>query len=205
MWTTCRPKTIQEQAEAIESEGYSWPACNKQPPRIDRRRCRQQAPPSTSFLVNTIDLPWRNFFKSGVCCKISREKHPYFRRYSNFLTTQCGIGGRKLPRQNQLDSSCCFDTLLACGGQTDGQTDRHATTAYEWITHSRLTVLFPGLPRWAGTRKVKTNLDFTEARDSEWQWHQLGHMQVCTLHQTDSHTSTPLLEWINEWIFYSST
>ena len=33
---------------------------------------------------------------------------------------------------------------------------------------------FPGLPRWAGTRKVKSNLDFTEARDSEWQWHQLG-------------------------------
>ena len=27
-------------------------------------------------------------------------------------------------------------------------------------------------------QKVKTNLDFTEARDSEWQWHQLGHMQV---------------------------
>ena len=24
--------------------------------------------------------------------------------------------------------------------------------------------------------KGKTNLDFTEARDSEWQWHQLGHM-----------------------------
>ena len=29
-------------------------------------------------------------------------------------------------------------------------------------------------------QKCKTNLDFTEARDSEWQWHQLGHMQVCT-------------------------
>jgi len=24
-------------------------------------------------------------------------------------------------------------------------------------------------------QKGKTNLDFTEARDSEWQWHQLGH------------------------------
>jgi len=24
----------------------------------------------------------------------------------------------------------------------------------------------------------KTNLDFTGARDSEWQWHQLGHVQV---------------------------
>jgi len=41
-------------------------------------------------------------------------------------------------------------------------------------THNRLTALFPGLPGWASTRKVKTNLDFTEARDSEWQWHQLG-------------------------------
>jgi len=27
-------------------------------------------------------------------------------------------------------------------------------------------------------QKGKTNLDRTEARDSEWQWHQLGHMQV---------------------------
>jgi len=27
-------------------------------------------------------------------------------------------------------------------------------------------------------QKGKTNLDFTEARDSEWQWHQLGHMQA---------------------------
>jgi len=39
----------------------------------------------------------------------------------------------------------------------------------------------------------KTNLDFTEARDSEWQWHQLGHMQVCTLLQTENHASTPPL------------
>jgi len=42
-------------------------------------------------------------------------------------------------------------------------------------------------------QKGKTNLDFTEARDSEWQWHQLGHMQVCTSLQTDNHTSTPSL------------
>ena len=41
--------------------------------------------------------------------------------------------------------------------------------------------------------KGKTNADFSEARDSEWQWHQLGHMQVCTSLQTDNHASTPLL------------
>jgi len=34
-------------------------------------------------------------------------------------------------------------------------------------------------------RKGKTNLDFTAARDSERQWYQLGHMQVCTSFQTD--------------------
>jgi len=42
-------------------------------------------------------------------------------------------------------------------------------------------------------QKGKTSLDFTEARDSEWQWHQLGHMQVCTSIQTDNHASTPPL------------
>jgi len=42
-------------------------------------------------------------------------------------------------------------------------------------------------------QKGKTNLDFAEARDSEWQWHQLDHMQVCTSLQTDNHTSTPPL------------
>jgi len=36
-------------------------------------------------------------------------------------------------------------------------------------------------------------MDFTETRDSEWQWHQLGHMQVCTSLQTDNHASTPPL------------
>ena len=52
---------------------------------------------------------------------------------------------------------------------------------------------------FSGTTQVsrykigKTNLDFTEARDSEWQWHQLGHMQVCTLLQTDNHASSPPL------------
>jgi len=43
-------------------------------------------------------------------------------------------------------------------------------------------------------QKGKTNVDFTEARDSEWQWHQLCNMQVCTSLtslQSDNHASTP--------------
>jgi len=44
-------------------------------------------------------------------------------------------------------------------------------------------------------QKGKTNLDFTEARDSEWQWHQLGYVQVCTSLQTDNHASIPPLSF----------
>ena len=50
-------------------------------------------------------------------------------------------------------------------------------------------------------QKGKTNLDFTEARDSEWQWHhQLGHMQVCTLLPTDNHASTTPLSFFTGWM-----
>jgi len=44
-------------------------------------------------------------------------------------------------------------------------------------------------------QKGKTNPDFTEARDSEWQWHPLDHMQVCTLLQTNNHASTPTAQY----------
>jgi len=53
-----------------------------------------------------------------------------------------------------------------------------------------------GITQVSRYQKGKTNLDFTEARDSEWQWHQPGHMQVCTLLQTDNHTSTPPVNFL---------
>ena len=53
-------------------------------------------------------------------------------------------------------------------------------TASSTRARAHLTALCPGL-------------DFTEARDSEWQWRQLGRMQVCTSLQTDNHASTPPL------------
>ena len=45
---------------------------------------------------------------------------------------------------------------------------------------------FSGTTRVSRYQKGKRNLDFTGARDSEWQWHQLGHMQVCISLQTDN-------------------
>ena len=54
---------------------------------------------------------------------------------------------------------------------------------------------FSGTTRVSRYQKGKSNLNFTEARDSEWQWHQLGRMQVCTTLQTDNHTNTPSLSF----------
>ena len=50
-----------------------------------------------------------------------------------------------------------------------------------------------GTTRVGRYQKGRTNLDFTEARDSEWQWHQLE--QVCISLQTDNHVSTPPLSF----------
>jgi len=68
---------------------------------------------------------------------------------------------------------------------------RHQTVMY--TTLHTFNGPFSGTTQVSRYQKSKTNLDFTEARDSEWQWHQLGDMQVCTLLQTDNHASTPPL------------
>ena len=66
------------------------------------------------------------------------------------------------------------------------------------ITHTH-THLFNGFfsrtTQVSRYHKGKTSLDFTEASDSEWKWHQLGHMQVCTSLQTDNHARTPPLSF----------
>ena len=51
-----------------------------------------------------------------------------------------------------------------------------------WLESIATAALHPFNGPFSGTTQVsqyqkgKTNLDFTEARDSEWQWYQLDHM-----------------------------
>jgi len=54
---------------------------------------------------------------------------------------------------------------------------------------------FSGTTQVSLYQKGKTNVDFTEARDSEWQWHQLGNMQVCTSLQTDNLSQHPTTQF----------
>ena len=76
--------------------------------------------------------------------------------------------------------STCVGWLILCNTHTHTHTHTHPFNG----PLSRTTQV-------SRYQKGKTNLDFTEARDSEWQWHQLGHMQVCTSLQTNNHASTP--------------
>ena len=64
-------------------------------------------------------------------------------------------------------------------------------------THTPVYRPFSGTTQVSRYQKGKTNLDFTEARDSEWQWHQLGRMQICTSLHTDNHASTPPLTFLH--------
>jgi len=75
--------------------------------------------------------------------------------------------------------------------------DCFVTVVKEVNTHTHpLNGPVAGITRVSRYQKGRASLDFTEARDSEWQWHQLGHMQVCASLQTDNHASTPPLSFL---------
>ena len=85
--------------------------------------------------------------------------------------------------------------------RTERTSSRHNryTPAVNNGSHCRTTHTHPFNGPLSGTtryQKGKTNLDFNEARDSQWQWHQLGHVQVCTLLQTDNHANTSPLSFL---------
>jgi len=81
---------------------------------------------------------------------------------------------------------------------SSGQKHLHMNTLSLSLTHTHARPFngpFSRTTRVSQYQKGKTNLDSTEARDSEWQWHQLGHMQVCTSLQTENHASTTPLSF----------
>jgi len=99
-------------------------------------------------------------------------------------------------------SSACINEAQSCKAEADSCFTHIQNYHYQWnrlklsTTHTHTHPFngpLSGTTQVSRYQKGKTNLDFTEARDSERQWHQLGHMQVCTSLQTDNHASTPPL------------
>jgi len=104
--------------------------------------------------------------------------------------------GRALP---VALSPGCFATSQACPPFAPLPTIQLWSHRQKVRTHTHTQRPFNG--PLSGTTQVsryqkgKNNLDFTEARDSECQWHQLGCMQVCTSRQTHNLASTPPLSF----------
>jgi len=79
---------------------------------------------------------------------------------------------------NNANSTC--SVCLNCSGTVHLHLITYSISCYTH-THTH-THTQPFNSPLSGTTQVslyqkgKTNLDFTEARDSEWQWHQLGHI-----------------------------
>ena len=68
----------------------------------------------------------------------------------------------------RYDTRCCYN-MQSTAGMSQLNLP-HATNNYN-NTNTRLTALFSGTTQVSRYQKGKTNLDFIETRDSEWQWH----------------------------------
>ena len=94
-----------------------------------------------------------------------------------------------------LDCCCCISTGAVHSATTQQRCQNTECMQFypSTYTHTHTHTFngpLSGTTRVSRYQKGETNLDFTEARDSEWQWNQLGRMQVCTSLQTDNHTNT---------------
>ena len=109
-------------------------------------------------------------------------------------------GGRSTETK-QRSTYCRFMDLWQrrAGLHTCARAHAHTHTEFMHSYIHKHTHTHPFNGPFSGTARVnlyqkgKTNLDFIEARNSEWQWHQLGRTQVCISLQTDNHASTPPL------------
>ena len=120
---------------------------------------------------------------SKNCCVVARTSSITDSAPTTSLSPTC--------RSASTDSEWRFATSTIWYGYEN----LYFTTHTHTHTHT-FNGPFSGTTQVSRHQRGKTNLDFTEARDSEWQWRQLCRMQVCTSLQTDNHASTPPLGFL---------
>jgi len=124
---------------------------------------------SVNTVTGTLAAEWSFSFYSDVLCD-DRRSNIWLFCIAIITTANASRKWRFLPRLGREFSHFgCekFTTLLM--RRTYTHTHTHPFNGH-----------FSGTTRVGWYQKGKTNLDFTEARDCDWQWHQVGHMQVCT-------------------------
>ena len=116
------------------------------------------------------------------------------------MSTKVGVSGCSCSSGSMYRSSLIFSHFLLFFSVNTCFIEL-TVKAYLYVIFWDKTHTHPFNGPFSGTtwvsryQKGKTNLDFTEARDSEWHWHQMGHLQVCISLQTDNHASTPPLKF----------
>ena len=121
------------------------------------------------------------------------SQHPKL-RLDDFLAVTATSAFRK--KRLQLSPSMYHYTVSTPTKWRHSHSTQYVRTYARTHAHTHtFNGLFSTITRMSQYQKGKTNLDFTEARDNEWQWHQLGHMQVWTSLQTGNHASTPPLSF----------
>ena len=125
---------------------------------------------------------------SIICCTNLKD---------NLTKTPAGGGHRNhylwhpvLADSRYVVTVCCLSEISARLINTATDTIRRRQCQ---LTHTHTHPLnshLSGTTQVSRYQKGKTNMDFTEARDSEWQCNPLGHMQVCTSLQSDNNAST---------------
>ena len=94
-----------------------------------------------------------------------------------------------------LSSAGMYVCLCSVCSYISKTTRTNFTNYYTTTTVLRPPGLCPGLPRWAGTRKVKPIGIYWSKR----QWVAVasaGHVQICISPQTDNHASIPPLSFL---------
>ena len=114
---------------------------------------------------------------------------------ASYVSWQCGTARSAAARlllsagQQSISISCSpglQQQTRSSGVRQANWTNKHHITTYYAGSANKEIHTHPFNGPLSGTTQVsryqkgKTNVDFTEARDCEWQWYQLGHMQVCT-------------------------
>ena len=105
----------------------------------------------------------------------------------------CGPATYQPPTQRAClqHDDCCFDDSTK---DTSTWCYRKGRPSSQLLHTRPFNGPLPGTTWVSQYQKGKINLNFMEVRDSQWQWHQLGHMQVSISLQADNHAnSTPSL------------
>ena len=155
-----------------------------------------------SIKLSWSEVPWRTWTKFGMRqpynnLQMVTRGFLYSDRATPTTTVVENRRGRDLYTSVQPPKTGAANLIILV--QTLPKTTMKMTPLSAWLCVCAHTHTYNGpLSRTIGVsqyQKYKNNLDFTETRQSEWRWHQLGHMQVCTSLQTYNHASTPALSF----------